>query len=315
MNNLLSSVAFGALLLATGSAYAADPAGPIADRAAPSFFGNNIEVGGIVRNAAEYGEIDPDVFGLEDETTIAGAYGALSLWGNLDTIRLGLDGYVEGMVFDDVAEDNSLTPVTLAVLGAHAGLDLDSGYVGVFGAVGVYPNANNEYRQTGVAGGVEGIVAIDEAVALFGRVGYAFAPSDEYDPNNPDPDELSTEGFIGPFFDVGVTYALSDDLAVLGHVGAGYSDGFDYDKENPGGYVNWGAKLAYRLPTDFAVNLVASYDGYYAYTVEERDEVIEHTFKLGLSIPFGDGGTAAQTLNPLATSAAPFRAGYSSDQF
>lgn len=300
MTKLLSSVAFGALLLASGAALAADPAAPIVDDVVGGLFANNIEIGGIVRNAAELDSGDVD-----DETTIGGAYGAFALWGNLDTIRLGLDGYVEGMAFDDIAEDNSLTPIGLATLGAHVGLDLDSGYVGVFGAAGIYPDGGNEERVTGIAGGVEGLVQLD-AIGLFGKAGYAFAPSDEYDADAGD-----LEGFAGPFVEAGLTYALSDDFAVLGRVGYGHSANFDVEDE-PGAYTSWGVKVAYRLPTEFNLNIVASYDGYRV-LMDNEDETVEHTFKLGLSIPFGDGGTAAQALNPLATTVTPFRAGYSSD--
>lgn len=317
MNKLLSSVAIGALLLASASAHAADPAqvtepALVAERGA---FAGVVEFGGLARYAAEY-----DEDGLDDETTLGGVYGAAALWGDLGGVRLGLDGYVEAVSFDEVADNNSLTPRALGVFGAHVGVQLDNAYVGAFGALGRYPDASNDEWLTGVAGGIEALAQLDPALSLFGRAGYAFAPSDEYDPNAADPYEVSHEGFIGPFVDLGMTYALSDDLAILAHVGAGYSDGFDdteYDgvdfTKHPGGYLNWGAKIAYRLPTEFNLNLVASYDGYYAYTTVNQDETLEHTFKLGLSMPFGDSGKAADALNPLATPVAPFRAGYSSD--
>lgn len=328
MNKLLSSVAFGALLLASASAHAADPAQVTepAQVAEPGAFAGVVEFGGLARYVAEYGAIDPDadpvVYHLEDETTLGGVYGAAALWGDLGGVRLGFDGYVEAVSFDEVADDESLTPRALGVFGAHVGLQLDNAYVGAFGALGRYPDGDNDEWLTGVAGGIEALAQLDPALSLFGRAGYAFAPSDEYDPNAEDPDDVSHEGFVGPFVDLGMTYALSDDLAILAHVGAGYSDGFDWTEyddfdatftKHPGGYVNWGAKIAYRLPTEFNLNLVASYDGYYAYTVKEQDKTLEHTFKLGLSIPFDDSGTAAGALNPLATPVAPFRAGYSSD--
>lgn len=326
MNKLRSSVAVGALLLASASAHAADPAQVTepAQVAETGAFAGVVEFGGLARYVAEYGEIDPDVYpdvyGLEDETTLGGVYGAAALWGDLGGVRLGLDGYVEAVSFDEVADDTSLTPRALGVFGAHVGLQLDTAYVGAFGALGRYPDRENEEWQTGVAGGIEALAQLDPALSLFGRAGYAFAPSEDYDPNAEDPVDVNHEGFIGLFVDLGMTYALSDDLAILAHVGAGYSDGFDFTEydgtdhtKHPGGYLNWGAKIAYRLPTEFNLNLVASYDGYYAYTVKEQDETVEHTFKLGLSMPFGDGGTAASALNPLATPVAPFRAGYSSD--
>lgn len=299
MTNLLSGVAFGALLLASASAYAADPAAPLVDEvAAASAFSGNVEFGGIVRHAAEFDDGD-----LEEEATIGGAYGAFALWGQFDNLRLGIDGYVEGMAFDDIAEDNTTTPRGLGALGAHVGLDLGSGYVGAFGALGVYPERDNEKGVTGVAGGIEGLAQLD-AVTLFGKAGYAFAPSEEYE------DDYH-EGFVGPFVEAGAIYALSDDLAVLAKVGYGNSADFDQPGTD-GYYASWGAKLAYRLPTDLNLNLVASYDGYRV-LMDNGDEQVEHTFKLGLSIPFGDNGTAASALNPLATTVTPFRAGYSAD--
>ena len=38
------------------------------------------------------------------------------------------------------------------------------------------------------------------------------------------------------------------------------------------------------------------------------DTAVTHTFKLGLSMPFGDGNSAASALNPLGSSAATYRA-------
>jgi len=303
MNKLLLGVAASTLLIAT-QAYAADPilpppvdVAPVADAA----FWGTVEIGGLARYTSEYGESD-----LEDETTLGGLYGSFALWGDLGTVRLGLDGYGEWVSFDDVAEDNTLTPEGLGVIGAHAGVALDSAYVGIFGAVGTYPDEDNEDFQAGYAVGVEGTV--DAGVAtLFGKLGYAFAPSDEYEADDQE------EGFDGLFAEVGAIYSISDDLAVMANVGFGYSASFDDEVDEDGGYVNWGAKASYRLPTDFNLNLVASYEGYYAYTVEEEDENLEHTFKLGLSIPFGSTGTAADALNPLSSPVAPFRAGYSSD--
>lgn len=257
-----------------------------------------MEVGGFIRNAAEYEDGD-----LDKELTVGGAYGAFALWSDLGTFRIGLDGYVEGINADD---SNDTTPIGIGVLGAHVGANLDAGYLGLFGALGVYPDGDNEELVSGYTVGVEGSAQFD-AVTAFAKAGYAFAPAPGYDASNND-----LEGFVGLFAEAGLTYALSDDLAVLGSVGFGHSDDFDFEQA-PGGYVSWGAKFAYRLPTELNLNLVASYDGYYAYSTDDDEQIVEHTFKLGLSIPFGDTGTAAQALNPLATSLTPFRAGYSSD--
>ena len=42
--------------------------------------------------------------------------------------------------------------------------------------------------------------------------------------------------------------------------------------------------------------------------LQDEERGFSHTFKVGLSIPFGDGNTAAEGSNPLATSAMPYRA-------
>jgi hypothetical protein len=105
-----------------------------------------------------------------------------------------------------------------------------------------------------------------------------------------------------------VQYAVSDDLALEGNVGFGYSDPFDTGDE-AGGYVNWGAKAVYALPTEFAMNLVAAYEGIMTFDeVDPEEQVVNHTFKLGLSIPFGGNSTASDSLNPLAAPRAPFQA-------
>jgi len=302
MNKLLSTVAFGAMLLASGAAFAADVAAPIVEDVATSAFSGTVEIGGLVRNSAEYDGDD-----LQYRTTLGGAYAGFALSGNLDQVRIGFDGYVEGVAFDEIADSNSLSPVGLGVFGAHLGTDLDNAYAGVFGAVGLYPDGSNDTIIGGYAAGVEGSVELDQ-VTLFGKLGYAFAPSEDYEAEDDD-----YEGFIGPFVEAGLVYALSDDLALLARAGFGTSADFD-ETDGPGSYVTVGAKLAYRLPTELNLNLVASYDAYRALMDgNDPDETIEHTVKFGLSIPFGAGGTAAEALNPLATSVAPFRAGYSSD--
>ncbi len=293
MTKLFSSVAVGALILSSTAAFAAESASSLA---------GVIEVGGLVLNSAEH---DDD--GLQYETTLGGAYASFALWGNIDQARIGFDGHIAGLVFDDTAEDNSLTPRGVGVFGAHVGTDVDNAYVGVFGAAGIYSDYSNDKLLGGYAAGVEGLVRLDQ-VSLFGKLGYAYAPSEDYEPDDDD-----YEGFIGPFVEAGLVFAVSDDLALMAAGGFGYSANFDSTDE-PGTYATVGAKLAYRLPTELNLNLVASYDAYRVLMDgEDEDEAVEHTVKFGLSIPFGTGGTAADALNPLATTTTPFRAGYHSD--
>ena len=293
-----TSLTAAAACVIAGSAFAADPAWIEPPAPASSAFMGVVEVGGLARYAAEYDEGD-----LEDEDLVGGAYGSFAVWGGSDAILFGLDGYLELVALEGVSED-SLTPNFIGVLGAHVGGKFDTAYLGVFGAVGVYPDEDIEVAVTGYAVGIEGTVDAGMAT-LFGKVGYAVAGSDEYGIDDEE------EGMVGPFVEGGAVFSLSDELAVLVSAGFGYSEHFD-NTNDPGGYANWGAKLSYALPTEFALNLTAAYEGYYAYTEEDEDETIEHSVKLGLSIPFGDG-TAKSSLNPLASPVGPFRAGFGSD--
>jgi len=305
MNKFLLSVSVIALCALSSTVSAADLLVEVAEPSyeAPSASWGTIEIGAFARYAAEYDEGD-----LDDEDTVGGAYGSFAAWTVMDKINLGIDGYGEFAVLDGVSDDTSLTPAGLAVLGAHVGTTFDDTYLGVFGAIAGYPNNDNDEAVFGASAGVEASVMVGDAL-LFGKLGYAFAPSIEY--GDEDGDYVEREGMVGPFAEIGAAFSLSDDLAVMVSAGYGYSSDFDVT-DNPGGYATWGAKAVYALPTDFALNLTAAYEGYYAYTEEDEDETIEHTVKLGLAIPFGSESPMT-SLNPLATSVAPFRAGYSSD--
>ena len=302
MSTLLrAAVVSSACLIAGSSVLAADPPMMI-DPPAPatSAWKGVIEIGGLARYAVE-----SDSGVVEDQDIVGGAYGSFSAWGGADSVMFGVDGYLEGVSLEGVSETESLTPAFVGVLGAHLGTDVGDAYVGVFGALGVYPDGGNEEALTGYAVGVEGTVDAGMAT-LFGRVGYAVAGSDEYDVDLND-----LEGMVGPFVEAGVVFDVSDDLAVMATAGLGYADHFD-NTDDPGGYATWGAKLSYAMPTEFALNLTAAYEGYYAYTDQDEDETIEHTVKLGLSIPFGDESAKA-SLDPLASSTGPFRGGFTSD--
>lgn len=300
MNTLLRALLTTTACVAAGSAFAADPIGIEPPTHATSAWKGVVEIGGLARYSAEY----EDGGDLDDEDTVVGGYSSFAVWGGSDAVLFGLDGYLELVALEGVSED-SLTPNFVGVLGAHVGTSLDMAYLGVFGAVGVYPDEDIEVAVKGYAVGIEGTVDAGMAT-LFGKVGYAVAGSDEYDP---DDDEY--EGMVGPFVEAGAVFSISDDLAVMVSAGLGYAEHFD-NTNDPGGYATAGAKLSYALPTDFALNLTASYDFYYAYTEEDEDEAVEHTFKIGLSKPFGDESAKA-SLDPLASPVAPFRAAFSSD--
>lgn len=228
-----------------------------------------------------------------------GAYGAFSLWSDLGGALVGIDGYGEWLLLDDAELTNSY----LGVLGAHLGAVLDPGYVGLFGAVATYPDAQDEGPYYGYAVGLEAAVEID-TTTVFGKLGYSSAPNRG---------GIDDEGFFGFFGEAGAMFSLTPEFAVQVHAGYGFSSPFETDDED-GYFVNWGVKSAYNLGTslDLNLNLVASYEGLLGHTVGEEEYVIDHTFKLGLSIPFGGDG-AASALNPLASPTAPFRASVMAD--
>jgi F0F1-type ATP synthase membrane subunit c/vacuolar-type H+-ATPase subunit K len=295
------AVAAAALLAGVGTVSAADlgVVVPEAYEPVPTTFWGNIELGGLGRFVT-YNDDEGDT----EEGTYAGIYGSFAAWGDLGVLRVGLDGYGEWLNLLDQEDDSDLTNASLAVLGAHVGAGLGQGYVGAFGALGLYPDSDDEERFTGYAVGIEGMIDLDVAT-LFGKVGYANAQNEGGD----------EEGFFGYFVEGGAIFSLSDQFAVQVSAGYGYSDPFDTVDDGPedGYYATWGAKVAYNLGTEMNLNLVASYEGMLAQDlVDDEENVIDHTVKLGLSIPFGGGG-AASALNPLASPTAPFRASVLAD--
>ncbi|WP_156387207.1 hypothetical protein [Devosia sp. Root105] len=250
-----------------------------------------VELGGLGRMAQEDGG---------DFSSFGGVYGAFAIEGQYDALVLGLDGYGEWLAIED--SDPNVTNGNLGVLGAQVGMRMDNWYLGGFGTLATYPDAETVDQFVGYAAGVQAAVDIDHA-QLVGRLGYAFAPNDDFDNDD--------EGFVGPFAEIGAAYALSSDFAVMANVGYGFSANFDVSND-PGEYVNWGVKAAYRLPGDLNLNLVASYEGLHAFDQDDESNTT-HTVKLGISIPFGDEGTAMEALRPLASPTAPFRASVSAD--
>ena len=249
-----------------------------------------VEIGALGRFAQDWDD-DGD---LEDEVWYPGAYASFAVWGDLGTVKVGIDGYGE-ILSGDFEGDDDHTNAHLGVLGARLGFGDDT-YAGVFGAIATYPDDDGTDKFVGYAVGLEGYVPLDMA-KLIGRLGYAHAPN-----------AGDNEGFLGLFVEGAVQYAVSDDLALEANVGFGYSDPFD-NSSAPGGYVGWGTKAVFALPTDFQANLVAAYEGMATYDVNDEDErVVNHTFKLGLSIPFGSDGSASDSLNPLQSPRAPFQA-------
>jgi hypothetical protein len=291
----------GTACLIVGAAHAADAPTAVEPVAAEEYsWIGAMEVGGLGRYAAEY-DGDGD---LDYDDLVGGAYASFSAWGGSEALMFGVDGYLEAVVLEGASANDDLTPAYVGALGAHVGAALDNGYFGAFGAVGVYPDDDVEDVLAGYAIGIEGTVDAGDAT-VFGKLGYALAGSDEYNGD----DEL--EGMVGPFIEAGALYAVSDELAIMLSAGLGYSANFD-NTDDPGGYAVWGAKLAYALPTDTPLNMTAAYEGFYSMTQLDNDDAFEHSVKVGLSVPFGNE-SAAGSLNPLATSVAPFRGGYASD--
>ena len=291
----LALAAVGAALL-SGSAIAADLIVDVPEEAvmveSSSTWRGVVEVGALARFAQDW-DSDGD---LNGEAWYPGAYASFAFWGDLGTVKLGFDGYGEILSGDFEEEDR--TNANLGVLGAHLGTG-DDMYAGIFGAIATYPNDDGSDNYAGGALGVEGMMTAD-AAKFIARLGYAFAPNEDYDEDG--------EGFHGLFVEGAMQYTVSDELALEANAGFGYSDPYDTENQD-GGYVNWGVKAVYALPTEFAMNLVAAYEGIATYDVTDTEEsVVNHTFKLGLSIPFGGDSTASDSLNPLASPRAPFQA-------
>lgn len=229
---------------------------------------------------------------------VYGGYASAAVWGLSDSLVWGLDGYVDANSWDR-DEDNDI-PTYVGVLGGHLGFNTGSGSVGTFASIGAISDDDDPDFTTrwGYTVGVEGIAEFSSGFSVFGQLGYADAR----------PDELATdEGFTGVFGRIGGMFALSDDIALMADLSAGSSDSY-IDGDEQGGFVAAGAKAAFRLPTDFDAFLTAGYEFAHYSAADDSDTVTTHTVKVGLSIPFGES-TASDTLNPLATSATPYRAG------
>lgn len=233
----------------------------------------------------------------DDYLWVSGGYASAALWDRSASLIWGIDGYIDGNSFDRDEDDD--IPTYVGVIGGHVGFDTGTGSLGAFASLGAISDDNDDFTtRFGFTAGVEGIVELTSGLSLFGQLGYADARPDE---------DRDDDGFTGAFGRVGALYALSDDIAVMADLSAGSGD--DYNDGEPGGFVAAGAKAAFRLPTDFDAFLTAGYE-YAHYTAESDDsEGTTHTVKLGVSFPFGDSTTAPDTLNPLATSALPYRAG------
>lgn len=278
------AISLVALLAAVGAANAADLIidAPTEPAVAASGIRGVVEVGALGIYADQ---TDDDFAG-----SAAGGYAAAAIWGMSDSLVWGIDGYVEANSFGGLENE---APTYVGVVGGHLGFNTGSGSIGAFGSVGFAPDENDD-AKAGYTVGVEGIADLG-GLSLFGQLGYGNVRVDEDD-----------SGFTGPFVRVGALYALSDDLAVMADLSAGTSQNFE-DPDDDGAFLAAGVKAAFALPTDFDAFLTAGYE-FAHYQANTEDDGYTHAFKVGVSIPFGDGNTAATALNPLATSALPYRA-------
>ena len=220
-----------------------------------------------------------------------GGYLSGALWGGGDGFVGGVDIFAEGNNF----ETANFVPTYTALLGAHAGFGGDGGMIGAFGSVGVVPDRDDE-SNFGYTAGIEGLAHLG-GVDIFAQVGWADIRTDEDD-----------SGFTGAFARAGAVFALSDDFAVMADISYGQSADFTQPGDE-GTFLAGGAKLAFALPTDFDAFVTVAYEGAFYDAIGDGDTGVSHTAKLGISIPFADGNSAATALNPLATSPAPYRAG------
>lgn len=282
---LLLSVSAAALVVAAGAANAADLIVDEAPVMAPA------AVSGI-KGVVDVGLLATYIDQTDDPTTAwaGGAYLGASVWGLSDSFYWGIDGYLEGNTFDNTDE---FAPTYVGTIGGHLGFGTADLMLGGFVSGGFTPNFADE-AQGGYTVGVEGLAKFD-SFGLFGQLGYADIRTDDTD-----------SGFTGGFVRAGAMFALSDDFAVLVDASYGHTDDFE-DAGDEGTFWSAGIKGAFRLPTDFDAFLTAGYE-YAAYQANTEDDGFSHTIKVGLSIPFGDSTTASDALNPLGTSALPYRA-------
>lgn len=275
-----------ALLAATGLANAADLIidTPAAEPVTSSTGVTGVVEVGILGNHIAQTDEDISEWGF-------GGYASAAIWGNGDGLVWGLDGYIDG---NNLGTPDT-APTYVGVLGAHLGFDTGSGSLGGFVSVGTTPDYDNK-SQWGYAAGVEGIADLSSGVSVFGQLGWADVRIFE-----------DSSGFTGPFGRVGALFALSDEFAVIADLSAGSAADF-IAIDSSGTYVAVGVKAAYRLPTDFDAFLTAGYEFAHYDAVDDGDTGDSHTIKVGLSIPFGGDNTAATVLNPLGTSALPYRA-------
>lgn len=221
-----------------------------------------------------------------------GAYVSGAISGGQDSFVWSLDGFAEFAGF----ETSNEAPKLSALIGAHLGTTMDAGMIGGFVSVGLAPNRDDEVDFGGTVG-VEGLVDLGTGVSLFGQLGYAYIDTETGN---------GSAGMIGPFGRAGLVFDVSEDLALMADVGAGFAENFS-DEDDEGYYVAAGVKAAFRLPVDFDAFLTAGYEAAYYNAVGDGDAAQVHTVRIGLAISF-DGGSAAGVLNPLATSASPYRA-------
>jgi len=286
----MSRLFIGAIasVLLTGTALSADL---IIEEAAPA----------VATSSSTWGVVELGVQGVAyDETNsdtdgvVGGVYGSFALWGDLGGLIVGVDGYGEYLDLD--SDDADSVAAGVGIIGVHIGAEFDEAYLGGFGAVGWAADQGNDEYEPGYVVGIETLAKLD-GYSVFGQLGYGDIRVDDGD-----------KGFTGAFVEGGFVFELADDLAVLASAGYGYVwDEYTGSGEDIGSYATVGAKLAYKLPTDFNLVLTASYDFTYFADHSDDNEATEHTVKIGLAIPFGDDVTAAAALNPLATPTTPFR--------
>jgi hypothetical protein len=229
-----------------------------------------------------------------------GAYISGAISGGMNGFVWGIDGYADRNTFKSDSPPDGVTsdeaPLYVGVVGGHLGIGTLDRSIGVFGSVGATPGELDE-ANTGYTAGIEGITDLGGTASIFGQVGYGNITTD-----------TNGEGFHGWFGRAGAVVKLSDDFAVMADASFGYApqDFEDIGSTQWGTFGAVGVKGAYRLPGMLGAFLTAGYEAS-GYTANTEDNGSAQTVKLGISIPLG-GGTAADVLNPLATSVQPYRA-------
>lgn len=272
MKRIFSIVAFGAALLGTTAAHAADPV-TVAERAL--ILEMDLWGGYLWRDGNAIGDDEVDDFPLFGGGALAG----IPL-GESGLLQIEFDG--EGSFYGDNGDVDDTYAGSLTT-GAHLAWINESYLLGIFGGVGKTFNVDDDdeddQNATHYFAGLEGKMNFDMAsLALQG--GYIGSDSDDAEHFD---DALFVRGIGQIFFNDGRTM-LQGDVAYAN--GTQDYDASSADQDDLDLYA-WGAELEHAPDMDIgggALSLFAAYEGLH---LVENEKLTDHTVRIGFKIRFG----------------------------